>query len=186
MGHLIRLSFSVLSAIALTAGSAVAATTAVQLIELSKAGLSDDILIALIQTDGSIFHLTAADILALHRAGLSDKVIMAMTETARTSVRPARNDDGAAEARQPVPPSASQLAPPTVVNVTQHVTQQVDAPRQSHSIPYYSVPITVPVFPTFVRQPDPPPVYWGFGGERRPDSWDDGNANKVEKKKKSH
>src|SRR4030095_11236778 len=64
-------------------GVATAATTAEQLVELMKAGLSDDILIALIQTDGSTFQLSAPEILSLHRQGLSERVILAMQETAR-------------------------------------------------------------------------------------------------------
>jgi hypothetical protein len=173
MRHLLRLSIATLFALTVSAGSASAATTAAQLIELSRAGLSDDILVALIQTDGSIFQLTASEILALHKAGLSDKVILAMAETAK-KIQPApapRVDQDAAESRP-----AQQPAPPTVINnVTQHVTQTVEQPRQRQDYPYHSVPVYLP---TPVAPRVEPPVYWGFGGQRRPDSWDDRPAPK--------
>lgn len=163
MRHLLRLSIATLFALTVSAGSASAATTAAQLIELSRAGLSDDILVALIQTDGSIFQLTAAEILALHKAGLSDKVILAMAETAK-KIQPAPTPQAASDAAE------SRPAPPPVVNVTQHVTQTVEQPRQRPDYPYYSVPVYLP---TPVAPRVEPPVYWGFGGQRRPDSWDD-------------
>ena len=72
-----RFTCAVLFVVGLFAATASAATTAAQLVDLSKAGLGDDVLVELIQTDGSTFQLSAADILSLHRQGLSDRVILA-------------------------------------------------------------------------------------------------------------
>jgi hypothetical protein len=156
----------------LAVGVASAATTASQLVDLSRAGLDDDILIALIQTDGSTFQLTAADILALHRQGLSDRVIRAMQATARTPMpMPAQDLSPVAAGEisdRPAP------APPAVVNVYQTVTQSVEAPAAQTFQPYYAIPIAVPVYvgAPVVRTPRAiTPTYWGWGGQRRPDSW---------------
>src|SRR5690349_9382603 len=65
------------------------AVTIPELVALSKEGLSDDILIALIQTDGSTFQLSATDLLQLHKQGLSNAVILAMQQTALKKPKPA-------------------------------------------------------------------------------------------------
>ncbi len=174
MGPVGRLALAMSFALGVSAGVASAATTAAQLVELSRAGLGDDILIALIQTDGSTFQLTAADILALHGQGLSDRVIRAMQETGRTPpsapVRPAAVALPVARevADDPAPAPA-----PATVNVYQTVTQNVEAPGAQAFQPYYSIP----VFPVYASAPIVParhviaPIYWGWGGQRRPDSW---------------
>jgi hypothetical protein len=188
------------------AGRAAAATTIEQLIALSRAGLEDDILIALIETDGSRFVLTADDILALYNQGLSNRVIRAMQATARRPRVPPPVRDAfvaplfeappttqaiAPEAAPPVPaPPAPEMpapqAPPPIVNVhppavhvEQHVEQRVEVPRTTY-VERVHVPIPVYVHAPVEQKPDPP-VYWGWGGERRPDSWDDGNARKRDK-----
>ena len=84
-----RATLVVLLLLGPVAGTAMAVTTA-QLVELSKAGLSDEVLIALIETDGSTFQLSAADILQLHRAGLSNGVILAMQKAGQNNVRVVR------------------------------------------------------------------------------------------------
>lgn len=171
MRHLIRSSI-VLFTLGLFSSVASAATTAEQLVALSRAGLSDDILIVLIQTDGSTFQLSADDILALHRQGLSNAVIRAMQETARKP----------APVEEPVPPQPPQPAPPPVVNVHQTVTQRVE-PSFAQSYPFYSVPVAVPVYvPRTIAPHAVAPVYWGFGGQRRPDSWDDGARHHQDQK----
>src|SRR5262245_59279013 len=58
------------------------ATTVEDLIKLKNAKVSDEVLIALIESDGSVFYLNADDIVALKQKGLSEKVITAMLETA--------------------------------------------------------------------------------------------------------
>ena len=47
-----------------------------------KGKLSDDILIALIESDASVFHLSIGDVAALKEKGLSERVILAMLKTA--------------------------------------------------------------------------------------------------------
>ena len=57
-----------------------------------------------------------------------------------------------------------------IVHVTETVVQTVAAPQSTRvvEVPY---PVAVAV-PVYVRPaPQAAPVYWGFGGQRRPDSW---------------
>ena len=166
--RLLRTFATAVFVLMVTAAPALAVTIR-DLLNLKAAGLSDDILIALIQTDGSIFHLTADDVIALNRQGLSERVILAMIETARKAppVVPAAEDpqaDVAAIQQESQPP----------VQLVQTETRVVEVPVE--------VPVAVPVpVPVVVRDRDrdhdrerskpPEPVYWGYGGQRRPDSW---------------
>jgi hypothetical protein len=183
----------VLGVMCLAAGAtpAAAATTAAQLVELMRAGIGDDVLIALIQTDGSTFQLSAQDILSLHQQGVSDVVIRAMLATAKRPTQTASPAPAPAAQTQPAPAASAdygaswsqqasvEMPPaPGAVNVTQTVTQHVDAPAQVQSgypyMPFYTTFFASPVFvtsPVVVRSVKP--VYWGWGGQRRPDSWDD-------------
>jgi len=59
------------------------AVTIRDIIALSKAGLSDEILSAVIDADRTIFTLDAEQILELRRAGVSDDVLLKMVRTRR-------------------------------------------------------------------------------------------------------
>ena len=56
------------------------------LIELSKAGLGDEVLVALVEADGTVFSLDAPKILELRAAGVSERVITAMLKNASPAV----------------------------------------------------------------------------------------------------
>lgn len=126
------------------------------LVALNQAGLGDEVLIALIEADGAVFQLGPLDVLELKKQGLSDPVLIRMIQTARLAPTPSRT--------APVPP----------VVVQQTVVQDVhvEAPRPQREREYVQVPVYVPVV-VQPRRPvkEPEPVYWGFGGQRRPDSW---------------
>lgn len=185
MRFLTRLSLATLLLLGPAAGVAHAVTIP-QLLALMHEGLSDDVLVALIETDGSTFQLTAADILSLHREGLSDKVILAMQKTApsRKAPKPVEPEAPKPEAPNREAPVAPTEAPavqqqivqpaPSVVNVYQTVTQRVE-PAYGYGAmgQFIAVPIAVPIVarPSAVRPARP--VYWGWGGQRRPDSWQD-------------
>ena len=167
----------VVLSLAILTGPAVAnayAVTIRDLVELSKEGVSDAILIALIETDGSRFKLTPDDIRGIRAQGLSDAVIVAMIRT-RPSAAPLR--DGVAESLPPAPAPAPREreviyveSPP--VTVTQTVTRRVEAPREPPRVEY--APVYVPVYVPArkpVEEKKEEPVYWGWGGKRRPDAW---------------
>ena len=165
-----RASRSLFVALLLLLGPAVSQAFAVSirdLVELNRAGLTDAVLVALIETDGSRFTLNADDIRDLKSQGLSDAVIVAMIRTkTRAATEPPLLDEPTADPRY-------SPAPPAVV-VNQTVTQKVDvqAPRHDYVQPVYvPVYVVVPTRPVEVKKAEP--VYWGWGGKRRPDAWKD-------------
>lgn len=131
------------------------------LVALHQAGLGDEVLIALIESNYAVFNLGYVEIVELRKQGLSERVLIKMIES-KTAPPPPR-----------AAPEREQTAPPPVV-VHQTVTQEVrvEAPRAPREREYVQVPVYVPV-PVRPREPvkDPEPVYWGFNGQRRPDAW---------------
>ena len=169
-----RASRSLIVALLLVLGPAVPQVFAVSirdLVELNRAGLSDAVLVALIETDGSKFTLNADDIRDLKSQGLGDTVIVAMIKAGRAGT-PGRAESARDEQALPQPVADATFAPPVVVNQT--VTQRVDvqAPRHDYVQPVYvPVYVAVPTRPVEVKKEEP--VYWGWGGKRRPDAWKD-------------
>jgi hypothetical protein len=156
------------------------AVTVRDIIELTRAGLGDDVLLALIEVDRNVFAIDAQTITRLKQAGVSERVIAAMIRSGRT--REVQDE-------QPVtyvePPP---LAPPVVVIDHQETVREVPVP--------VAVPVYVPVFRSHDAdrdrdgdvsdgrahdgsadhhrdrdEPKSQPVYWGFGGTLRPDAW---------------
>lgn len=144
---------------------------------LTEAGLSDEVLIAMIDADQSVFRLSASDVLALRRSGVSEAVLVRMIRTVPPP--PLHRSTVVLDERPPVAESVSEArrepapAPPVVVNPTPVVVQQTVVQEvrveQTRYVPV-SVPVYVPVRP---REPEkkPEPEYWGFGGKRRSDTW---------------
>ena len=190
-----RCLIACLTILALTAARAEALTVR-DIIELSKAGLTDPVLLALIDVERSVFAIDTATIRSLKDAGVSDAVIVAMIRSGRERPEPV--------APAPVEPQVPPPAPePQVIVVDHH-----DAPPAQ---PVYQVPVAVPVYVPVAaglyngglvdnrrvldnsnvvkatiqtdqglvraRVPLPPncvnaePVYWGWGGKLRPGSW---------------
>src|SRR5918999_3961538 len=67
--------------IALLVPASASAVTVRDIIELTKAGLTDDILIALIDADRTVFSLDKSEILELKKAGVSKAVMLKMLRT---------------------------------------------------------------------------------------------------------
>lgn len=180
-----RITFVLLALVAGAAGRAEAVTVR-DVIELSKAGLSDQVLLALIEVDRGVFTIDTPTVKQLKDEGVSEAVIVALIRSGRPPRPPER------EAAF-VPAVASE---PQVV-VIDHHDAPVPAPTPI-AVPY---PVAVPVyiqvptqrfrdrdtimttFPTDIglvkaRVPVPAncikaePVYWGFGGKLRPGSWE--------------
>ncbi|MEO8070201.1 MAG: hypothetical protein ABI652_02280 [Acidobacteriota bacterium] len=138
--------------------SQASAVTVADLVGLKANGVGDDILIALVQTDGSVFHLSADDVLDLRARGLSEPLITAMIRTGGTA------STAPASPAPTLPASTdSDVRNRTVINIKQTIVQEA-AER--------TVVVGVPVYVPVNRHPSPPPpIYWGFGGQRRPDTW---------------
>lgn len=89
--------------------ASVEAVTIRDIIALSKAGLSDEILSAVIDADRTIFTLDAEQILELRRAGVSDAVLLKMVRSRREFDKPTAPEETPAEAK------AQEVAPQVVI-----------------------------------------------------------------------
>jgi hypothetical protein len=184
-----RVIVAVIAFLSLLASRADAVTIR-DLIELSNAGLSDQVLVALIEVDRSVYTLDAATLKQLKDAGVSDAVIIALIRNGRSEAATAPAEPIVEP--QPAPTSDPQ---PQVVVIDHHdpVVQQVPvavpvavpvfvSPRRAHAAQINGdvfVPANVPplnrdhstvVFPD-AKPRCVQPIYWGFGGKLRPGSW---------------
>jgi hypothetical protein len=185
-----RRLFVSLIAVLLLAAPAGAATVR-DIIELSKAGVGDQVLLALIEIDPRIYTIDSDTVKALKAAGVSEPVIVAMIRSGRTP--PAAEHVDADEAQpSPAPMMATPAPEPQVVVIDHHD----EAPPQEVPV---AVPVAVPVYVPIVtgrqehistivttdtgaavriKAPVPPnctraePIYWGNGGKRRPGTWE--------------
>ncbi len=178
-----RTALALLIVIAVAAGRAEAVTIR-DVIELSKAGLSEQVLLALIEVDRGVFAIDTPTLKRLKEAGVSEAVIVALIRSGRTPPAP-----------EPEPAPVPAPAPAPEVIVIDHHDAPAPAPI---AVPY---PVAVPVYITApsrrfqghntipttftsdvgvvtARVPIPSncvkaqPVYWGFGGKLRPGSWE--------------
>jgi outer membrane biosynthesis protein TonB len=192
-----RTLIPLVAAAVLLAGGRAEAVTVRDVIELTKAGLSESVLLALIDVDRSVFAIDTPTLKELKGAGVSDAVIVAMIRSGR---------EPRVEPSEPI----AQFAPPAPqepIPIAIEPEQEPIAPEPTPIAPPpapvvipYPVPVYVPVpvvqtrgnsrrdsVKTTIqtdqgavvnaRVPVPPncvkaePVYWGFGGKLRPGSW---------------
>jgi hypothetical protein len=130
------------------------AVTTRDIIELTKAGLSDDILIALIDADRTVFVLDKDQILELKHAGVSRAVLLKM-------VRSRREFESAPELppvtdAQPTQPEVVVIGQPAPPPVTVVVPQYFLVPYSIWGVPTHHTPR--PALPPVLA-----PEYRGFG-----------------------
>ena len=184
-----RLILLLLVALPLSAVRADALTMR-ELIDLSRAGLSDEVLVALIEVEKSVFAIDHETIKFLKAEGISERVMIAMIKSGRSQPPPA-----------PQPVATVPAAPPASpqVIVLEHSPVEYETVRVREVAVPVAVPVYVPVHVPVVRrargrpavehslsphqdtnlpihlQPERPkkaaPVYWGWGGKLRPDAW---------------
>lgn len=134
-----RVCCSILLAVLLDTAP-VEAVTLRDLIELGRAGIGDDVLVALIELDDTVYALEPRQILELKTAGMSDRVIVALLRNGR---RP--------------PPAESIARPDRVGDPTDPILLTIVNTGGSASVdatiaPPLPVPVYVPVFvPVAVR-----------------------------------
>jgi hypothetical protein len=149
------------------------ALTVRDVIELSKAGLGEETLLALIEVDPSVFPIDTATLKSLKAAGVSERVIVAMVRSARLASSPAPDLPAAALPAQPQEPQVV-------------VIDHRDAAPEVREVPV-AVPVYIPVERRRRERDDgdsrtsaddanthskrAEPVYWGWGGKLRPDAW---------------
>ena len=184
--------------------------TTKDILDLTKAGLSQEALIALIEVHRSVFPIDRETLMSLKSQGVSDNVLVAMIRSGRDPVPP-----------PPPPPPAP--TPSVIVDRgdgTPELIIKDRAPEQTRVVvvedpeplrydrrPYSEdrvrevpvmVPVYVPVPTTRIRdrevidrhdsrpQPKPvEPVYWGFNGKLRPDAWKPAETQKNDKTEKT-
>ncbi|MEO5894380.1 MAG: hypothetical protein ABIS06_01620 [Vicinamibacterales bacterium] len=156
-------------------------------IELSKAGLGEEVLLALVEVNKSVFPVDRGTLKSLKDAGVPANVIVAMVRSGRDQVEPAL----------PVPPAAPAM-PQDVIDgdgmtarereleraderaKDRELERDLERIRAARRESQYVAPVAVPV-PVYIpvpvqRRPQQvkpvEPVYWGWDGKRRPDSWD--------------
>ena len=116
------------------------AVTVREIVELSKSGLSDDVLLALIDIESKVFPVDPDTVRMLKDGGVSERVIAAIIRHGRS--KPLEPLPVAAVAPQPsLPPE------PQVIVIDHHDEAPVQSVREVRE-----VPVAVPVyFPIYVR-----------------------------------
>lgn len=172
------------------------ALTVKEVAELAKAGVGEEVLLALIETDPRVYTMDPAAVKLLKEAGVTDPVIVALIRSGRTPV-----DQAQPQPVQPEPVVDPGLAPTPAGQVAPPEPRVIVIDHHDSAPVVQQVPVAVPVYvPTtglgFDRQqrvrtnivthdgaalnvnvPLPSncvraePVYWGNGGKRRPGTW---------------
>jgi hypothetical protein len=189
---------AVLTLSIVAASPAVAQTlTTKDILDLTKAGLSQEALIALIEVHRSVFPVDRDTLMTLKGQGVNDNVIVAMIRSGRDSVAPplppppAPTPSVIVDRGDGTPELIIKDRAPEQTRVV--VVEDRDEPRDDRrsrveervrEVPV-AVPVYVPVTTTRPRVRDREdierldarpvrkhePVYWGFGGKLRPDAW---------------
>jgi hypothetical protein len=143
-----RIGALVLAAV-LTAAAPAQAVTVEQIVALSKSGVSEAVILALLDRDRSVLTIEPEQLVALKRDGLSDTVLMAMLKSGRDEAEDAARTLSAANATAVL--SALDTAPTVVV-----VGHGPDRPNTIHTEDYYRdlrdgvrLPTAVPYGPVY-------------------------------------
>ena len=172
------------------------AVTAKEILELSRAGLGEEVLLALIEVDGGVFTVDTEMLKSLKEAGVSERVILAMVRSGRNRPLEAPPEPVMIDPRPMAAPEPQVIVIEHERPVVQHVAvpiyvavpqgRIVPRNRRVHQLhqlhqpfdpsPGFGAPLPVSPSPAAVN---PEPVYWGWGGKLRPDAWKP--PNHVEK-----
>jgi hypothetical protein len=194
----------------LTAGPASAQTlTTKEIVELSKAGLAEEVLLALIEVHRSVFPIDRETLKMLKDQGVRDNVIVAMIRSGRDPIPvpppppPAPTPSVVVDRGDGTPPLIIADRDPEqtrVVVVEEREEPAAERRSRRESERVREVPVAVPVYvPTYapvvrrprdIDRPEPPkrpePVYWGFDGKLRPDAWKPAEPPKADPPKKKN
>jgi hypothetical protein len=134
------------------------------LVALAQAGLSDDVLVALVEADDTVFPLDAPRILELRQQGLSERVIMAMLKNGRRTPHAPAQQVGSRMSPPLDPPTAVPDDPPSLVVIGEQPPAPPAVVQQTSVVIVPWVPILVP---PIVGRPSKthtlPPSFRGFG-----------------------
>jgi hypothetical protein len=96
------------------------AVTVDQIVALSKAGISEAVILALLDRDGNVLTIEPAQVIALKRDGLSDTLIMAMLKNGRAEGEDAARADAALKASSILTSLAISTTPTPEVVIVGH------------------------------------------------------------------
>jgi len=137
-----------------------------EVVKLSKAGVSDAVTLAYVQTSGMSYSLNAQDILRLQEQGVSPQVVTAMLERngeVRRATEAVNQAQAIANASKPqptataTPPPVVETAPASTVSVTYFGSRPVS---YYPSYAYYGPGLGY-YYPAYYA-----PRYYGYGGPR--------------------
>ena len=177
--------------------------TTKEIVELTKAGLGEEVLLALIEVHRSVFPIDRETLKMLKAEGVRDNVVVAMIRSGRDPIPqpppppPAPTPSVIVDRGDFTPELIIKDRDPeqtrVVVVEERDELRQENRPREER---VREVPVAVPVYVPVTttprlrnseriddrREPDrertkpAEPVYWGFGGKLRPDSWKPASA----------
>lgn len=143
--------------LALTPATAFAVSVQ-EIVALSKAGVSEQVILALIERDKTIFSLDADQLVALKNIGVSEPIVLAMLRSGRQEAAPPAP---VAAPPFPIEPITSE---PDIVVVGRgpqrpNAPDPYEVPPAPYAVPYivpYYVPVGVPQASCGVRRSVPP------------------------------
>lgn len=163
---LLRTALLVFATLAVPA--AAGAVTLRDLIELSKAGLPDEVLVAVIDADRTIFTLEASQILELKKAGVSKAVLLKMLRSRQEFEAKAPEIETTSVVAAPA--TSPGRATPAAVASSEVLIIGTEPPRayDTNAPRYYYVPYLLWGVPHGRRDSSPPPPFLapehrGFG-----------------------
>jgi hypothetical protein len=132
--------------LAVLAPRAASAITLDQIVSLAKSGVTDTVILALIDRDRTVFAIEPEQILSLQRNGLSEKVIVAMLKSGRFEGEQAARADAASNSAWI---ASNLLTEPETITVG----HGPDRPNTPHIDGFYSGPPVSPWFAEPYRAP---------------------------------
>ena len=129
-------------AVLVIAPAAARAVSLRDLMELSKAGLSDEVLVALVEADDTVYNLDGPRILELRAAGVSERVIVAMLRK-KPAADPAA--DAAVAPLTEFPTSFEPVPPASPVQVIVQQAAPAPEPARVVLVPWW--PVLPPAHP---------------------------------------
>jgi hypothetical protein len=171
------LSIFLLVALPASAAAQGSLLTVRDIVDLTKAGLGDEALIALIEVNRPVFPVDVDTLKGLKASGVAPPVIVAMIKSGREAPPPP-TQPVAVEAQVVYDPEP--LPPPPPVVVVEHHERVLEVPV---AVPVYVAVPTRRIVDHPRRRATKPvePVYWGWGGKLRPDAWKPTTAADVQK-----
>ena len=122
------------------------AVTIDEVVALSKSGVSEQVIVAVIERDQTLFTLSPTLIMKLQHDGLSDRILLALIKSGRVNEPPVP-----ASPVEPVVAPVAPAPPPPLIAVVGH------GPQLPNTSEFYSVAVDATEAPPPL--PDPPPVF---------------------------